>query len=264
MTPTDEARDRVPVSPMLVRLVAERATGALLRDTGTLYLVDGKVVHAESPAAPGLDVLLTASGRIGAEAWRRAVDQAGARGAVGRFLVDSGQVSGGELELCHLGALHDAAFFALAPGKGPTRFRYGALHWIGPVRPVPAQALAREATRRRELLDRIWPHPEVDTAPVVPVPDRPGLPVTVRQRALLAVADGARTPGSIARLLGRPAFHTLVDVRRLAALGAVETPLAPAPPKTVPHWIARASAEATRPSDEALLRRLRDALEAMP
>ncbi|GAA0588015.1 transcriptional regulator [Streptomyces crystallinus] len=264
MTAADDTCDPVLVSPMLVRLVAERATGALLRDTGTLYLVDGQVVHAESPAAPGLEVLLTASGRMRPEAWRRAVDRAGARGAVGRYLVDSGEVTGGELELCHLGAVHDAAFFALAPGKGPTRFRYGALHWIGPVRPVAARALAREATRRRELLDRIWPHPEVDTAPVVPVPDRPGLPVTVRQRALLGAADGFRTPGVIARLLGRPAFHTLVDVRRLAALGAVETPLAPAPRETVPDWLARASEQAAHPSDEALLRRVRDALEAMP
>ncbi|OAR22785.1 hypothetical protein A8W25_24735 [Streptomyces sp. ERV7] len=263
MTLTDDTCEPVLGSPMLVRLVAERATGALLRDTGTLYLVDGQVVHAESPAAPGLDVLLTAGGRMRPEAWRRAVDQAGARGAVGRFLVDSGQVTGGELELCHLGALHDAAFFALAPGKGPTRFRYGAVHWIGPVRPVAAHALAREATRRRELLDRIWPHPEVDAAPVVPVADRPGLPVTVRQRALLAAADGVRTPGAIARRLGRPAFHTMVDVRRLAALGAVETPLAPAPAETVPDWIARVSAQAAQPSDEALLRRVRDALEAM-
>ncbi|GGP84976.1 transcriptional regulator [Streptomyces melanogenes] len=264
MTLTEDPCDAVLVSPMLVRLVAERATGALLRDTGTLYLVDGQVVHAESPAAPGLEVLLTASGRVRPEGWRRAVDQAGGRGTVGRFLVESGQVARGELELCHLGALHDAAFFALAPGKGPTRFRYGAMHWIGPVRPVTAHALAREASRRRELLDRIWPHPEVDTAPVVPVPDRPGLPVTVRQRALLAAVDGVRTPGAIARLLGRPAFHTMVDVRRLAAVGAVETPLAAAPVETVPDWVARACAEAAQPSDEALLRRLRDALEAMP
>lgn len=58
-----------PVSPMLVRLAAEKATGALLRDHGTLYLVDGRVVHAESPAAPGVDVLLTTGGRLPREAW---------------------------------------------------------------------------------------------------------------------------------------------------------------------------------------------------
>ncbi|MFD9240891.1 transcriptional regulator, partial [Streptomyces sp. NPDC059556] len=62
-----------PVSPMLVRLAAEKATGALLRDHGTLYLVDGRVVHAESPAAPGVDVLLTNGGRLPPEGWDEAV-----------------------------------------------------------------------------------------------------------------------------------------------------------------------------------------------
>ncbi|MFD9792979.1 transcriptional regulator [Streptomyces sp. NPDC059070] len=206
---------------MLVRLVAERATGALLRDCGTLYLAEGSVVHAESPAAPGLDVLLAVAGRLRGRDWQQTVDVAGPLG-VGRFLVESGQVSTGELELCHTGALHDAAFFALAPGSSPTRFRYGTAHWIGDVRPVPVRVVAREAARRRELLNRLWPDPGIDTAPVVPARPREGLRLTARQRALLTLADGERTPRELARLLGRPAFHTLVDVRRLAVAGAVE------------------------------------------
>lgn len=248
------------VSPMLTRLAAERATGALLRDHGTLYLVDGRVVHAESPSAPGLDVLLTAGGRLPREGWDEAVDRAGARSAVGRFLVDSGRLHDGELEICHLGAVFDAAFFALAPTSGPSRFRYGVGHWFGAVRPVAAEAVERETVRRRELLDGVWPYPAVDTAPVVPRTAAPGQPVGARQRALLALADGVRTPADIARALGRPAFHTLLDVRRLAAAGLVETPSEtppPAPP-AVPAWVGEV---ATDP-DIALLRRLRDALEA--
>ncbi|MGW5423103.1 transcriptional regulator [Streptomyces sp. NPDC003943] len=251
-----------PVSPMLIRLAAERATGALLRDHGTLYLVDGRVVHAESPSAPGVDVLLTAGGRLPREGWEEAVDRAGAQGAVGRFLVDSGRLHGGELEICHLGAVFDAAFFALAPASGPTRFRYGVGHWFGAVRPVDTGAVERETRRRRDLLDSVWPYPAVDTAPVVPRPAAPGQPVGARQRALLRAADGVRTPADLARLLGRPAFHTLLDVRRLAAAGLVETPYeAPPPaPPPVPAWVGAAAA--TQDPDIALLRRLRDALEA--
>ncbi|WP_329121757.1 transcriptional regulator [Streptomyces sp. NBC_01465] len=245
-------------SPMLERLAAEHATGALLRDRGTLYLVDGQVVHAESPSSPGLEVLLTATGRLRPEGWQEAVDRAGARGRVGSFLVDSGQLAGGELEIVHLSALHDAAFFALAPGTGPTRFRHGVVHWMGPVHPVPTDRVEREAVRRRELLDQIWPYEAVDSAPVVRAPRTTDSPVTPRQRAVLALADGARAPQDIARLLGRPAFHTLIDVRRLAAAGAVETPRAPAPPPTVPAWVADVAAD----PDIALLTRLRDALEA--
>ncbi|MFJ8668349.1 transcriptional regulator [Streptomyces sp. NPDC093600] len=250
------------VSPMLTRLAAERATGALLRDHGTLYLVDGRVVHAESPSAPGLDVLLTAGGRLPREGWDEAVDRAGARQAVGRFLVDSGRLGDGELEICHLEAVFDAAFFALSPAAGPTRFRYGVSHWLGTVRPVSAEAVERETVRRRELLDSVWPYDAVDTAPVRPRAPAPGQTASSRQRSLLAAADGARTPADIARLLGRPAFHTLLDVRRLAAAGLVETPPDPLPaaPPAAPPWAGEATAE----PDIALLRRLRDALEASP
>ncbi|MFG3286380.1 transcriptional regulator [Streptomyces sp. NPDC048111] len=254
---------RTAVSPMLIRLVAERATGALLRDRGTLYLRDGQVVHAESPAAPGIDVLLTTAGRLRPEGWAEAVDRAGPLGRVARFLVESGQVGDGELELCHLGALHDAAFFALAPTSGPTRFRYGVAHWMGTVRPVPAAAVEREVARRRELLDRIWPTPDLDAAPLMRGRPSPDAPLTPRQRAVLARVDGRRTPQDIARELGRPAFHTLIDVRRLAAAGAVETPRTPAPtPDLGASWAARMAAETTTAPDVALLRRLRDALEA--
>ncbi|WP_338672367.1 transcriptional regulator [Streptomyces sp. SCSIO 30461] len=245
---------------MLLRLASERATGALLRDRGTLYLVDGQVVHAESPVAPGIEVLLTAAGRLRADGWTEALREAGALGRVGRYLVDTGRLSGGELEICHLEALYDAAFFALAPSNTPSRFRYGVAHWIGPVRPVPAAAVERETARRRALLDRLWAHPETDTAPVVRTRRPPSIRAAPRQRAVLELADGVRTPADIARALGRPAFHTLIDVRRLAAAGLVETPGSSAPALPPPD-VARAMEMSADP-DIALLRRLRDALEA--
>ncbi|MFF0741057.1 transcriptional regulator [Streptomyces sp. NPDC004111] len=246
-----------PLSPMLVRLAEERATGALLRDHGTLYLAEGQVVHAESPAAPGLEVLLTK--RLPREGWQEAFDRAGPCGRVGRFLVDSGRLADGELELAHLGALFDAAFFALAPGSGPTRFRHGVAHWMGPVRPVSATVVARECQRRRELLDELWPYPETDNSPVVR--GDPSVHVTRRQQDVLDLADGVRTPADIARELGRPGFHTLIDVRRLAAAGAVTTPReTPEPvPVAMPPWIG----QVTEDPDVALLRRLRNALEAL-
>lgn len=279
-------RIRTTGPPSLARLAAERATGALAYDGGTLYLVDGEVVHAESPAAPGIEVLLTTGGRLPAESWREAVDRAAPRHGVGRHLVETGRLTGGELEICHLGTLFDAAFFALAPGGRPVRFRPGAAHWLGPVRPVRAAAVERETRRRLALLARLWPWEQVDTAPVVvrerdaAAPSRPGertpadqsgpvataAAVTRRQRAVLNLADGVRTPGTIARLLGRPAFSTLLDVRRLAAARYIETPHTshtphtPAPSAAPPG--SDRGAELCDDPDIALLRRLRDALEA--
>ncbi len=255
--------DRLPVlSPMLQRLAAERATGALMRDRGTLYLADGQVVHAESPATPGIDVLLTTGGTLRHEGWWDAVAQAGAGHRVGRYLVDSGHVPGGALELCHLGALYDAAFFALAPTGTPARFRYGVAHWIGPVRPVPVAAVERETLRRREFLDRIWPDPACDSGPLLRTAHGTDAPVPARQRRLLELVDGVRTASDIAQALGRSAFHILVDLRRLAAAGLVEAVRAqPLPAAETPGRITLP--EVTADPDIALLRRLRDALEAL-
>ncbi|WGP10557.1 transcriptional regulator [Streptomyces sp. SH5] len=261
--PDAPATDRLPVlSPMLQRLAAERATGALLRDRGTLYLADGQVVHAESPATPGIDVLLTTGGTLRHEGWWDAVAQAGAGRRVGRYLVDSGHVPGGALELCHLGALYDAAFFALAPTGAPARFRYGVAHWIGPVRPVPVAAVERETLRRREFLDRIWPDPACDSAPLLRTAHGADAPVPARQRRLLELVDGVRTASDIAQALGRSAFHILVDLRRLAAAGLVAAVRAqPLPAAATPRRIPLP--EVTADPDIALLRRLRDALEAL-
>jgi hypothetical protein len=251
-----------PLSPMLQRLADERATGALMRDRGTLYLADGQVVHAESPDTPGIDVLLITGGALRSEGWWEAVSQAGARQRVGRHLVDSGRVPGGALELCHVGALYDAAFFALAPTRTPARFRYGVSHWIGPVHPVPVTAVQRETHRRRELLDRIWPQALTDSAPLTPTAHPVDVPVPQRQRHVLDLVNGARTATDIAQELGRSAFHVLVDLRRLAAAGLVDAIRqtaalsASAPGRvTLP--------EVTADPDVALLRRLKDALEAL-
>ncbi|MFI6280027.1 transcriptional regulator [Streptomyces sp. NPDC050988] len=306
---------------MLSRLAEERATGVLTRERGVLYLVEGQVVHAESPATPGLDVLLTTRGALGSDGWWEAVSEAGAERRVGRFLVDSGRLTAGALELCHLGALYDAAFFTLGPSSGPARFRYGVAHWIGPVRPVSVDAVERETLRRRDLLHRIWPEPGTDTEPLVRTGRAVDSTLPPRQRTVLDQVDGERTASDISLVLGRPGFHTLVDLRRLAAAGIVTTrsptitsgPVptgsvatgsvpsgstasgptesgaaesgpgtsgpgtsgpdgsrtpqeAPAPPLSPVSTVVAQAAEAAQASadpDVALLRRLRDALEAL-
>jgi hypothetical protein len=187
----------------LVRHAAEGATGALYGRTGAVYLREGVVVHAESALAPDLGVRLTACGRIDRDEWSGTVAEAGADGGVGERLVERGRLTRGELELCHLGVLFDAGYFVMLPEPEPTRFLPGVTHWLGPVRPVPVEALRREARRRRELLDRVWPWPATDEEPVVPrrppettapVHRRAGTPVPAGQRAVLGLADGLRTP----------------------------------------------------------------------
>jgi hypothetical protein len=249
------------LSPMLTRLAEERATGVLVREHGTLYLAEGRVVHAESPHAPGLDVLLTAHGTLAAAAWQQAAGQADGPAEAARLLLEAGLLPAGALELCHLDTLYDAGYFALAPSSAPGRFRYGPPPRTGSLPSVPVVALERETLRRRLLLHRTWPDPAADSAPLIRADPVAPAPVTARRRAVLDRVDGVRTAAQIARNLGRQAFHTLVDVRRLAAAGLVRpVPVAPAPPPrpappTLPLTV-------TDP-DIALLKRLRDALEAL-
>jgi Domain of unknown function (DUF4388) len=214
---------------LLTQAAGERQTGALVvggHPGGTVYLIEGHVTHAESPAAPGVGELLTASGRLAARTWQAALDAGTAGARVGELLVGQGHLTQGELELCVLGAIYDAAYFALSPASAPVEFLDGAVHWLGPVIRVDAAAVNREARRRTRLLEEIYPHPIVDSAPVIPVARPPVERVTLTavQWELLVHADGQRTPADLAQLLGRAGYATIQELRRLAALGLLELP----------------------------------------
>ncbi len=242
---------------MLSRLAAERATGVLVRERGVLYLCDGEVVRAESPATPSLDVLLTARGVLAAESWREAVAEAGARRRVGRFLVERGRIAEGALELCHLGALYDAAYFVLGPGRGSrpgsgTGPRTGS----APCVPCPwprwsvrrcaaASCCTGSGPTRRRTPPR-WHAPGAPPnrrSPCASGSTRPGGTVCGRRRTSRSPWGGPRsTPSSTSAGWPRPGSSRRRTRRR--------APL----PKVLAHLA---------DPDVALLRRLRDALEAL-
>jgi hypothetical protein len=223
-----------PVAPgrLLTQVAGERQTGALVvggHPGGTVYLIEGRVTYAESASAPGVGELLTASGRLAGRTWQAALDAGTSRAQVGELLVTQGHLTQGELELCVLGAIYDAGYFALSPAAAPVEFLDGAVHWLGPVVRVDAAAVNREARRRCRLLDEIFPDSRVDVAPVIPVPRAPveRVTLTAPQWELLVSADGQRTPADLAQLLGRAGYATIQELRRLAALGLIEPPAGP-------------------------------------
>lgn len=214
---------------LLTQAAGERQTGALVvggQPGGTVYLIEGQVTYAESAAAPGVGELLTASGRLAARTWQAALDAGTSRARVGQILLEQGHLTQGELELCVLGATYDAAYFALSPASAPVDFLDGAAHWLGQIVRVDPAAVTREARRRSRLLDEIYPHPQLDTAVVIPVPRPPveRVTLTAAQWELLVHADGQRTPADLAQLLGRAGYATIQELRRLAALGLIEPP----------------------------------------
>ncbi|MFR9794901.1 hypothetical protein ACL02U_03210 [Streptomyces sp. MS06] len=258
MTTTSTA---APLLRSLCELSAQAATGALSNDRGTLYLVAGRIGHAESPLAPGLKALLTGSGAVDPVGWQEAVEESGVQRRVGRRLVDSGRLSAGALELCHLGVLFDAAYFALSSDSRPPRFRPGAAHWLGAVRPVAVDLVIRESRRRHDRLQCIWPEPDIDRVPLTRVPDAPCVTLPARRSRALAEVDGVRTAAQIAAALAWRTYPTLVELRRLAAAGLVTT--APPPARRPGAHVSGPAVAACDEPDIALLLRLRDALEAL-
>lgn len=227
---------------LLTQAAGERRTGALVvqgHPGGTVYLLEGQVSYAESPAAPGVGELLTASGRLAGRTWQAALDAGTSRAQVGRFLLEQGHLTQGELELCVLGATYDAAYFALSPAGTHAEFLAGATHWLGPVIRIDPAAVNRESRRRARLLGELFPHPEVDVDPVIPVPRPPRERVTVTalQWELLVHADGQRTPADLAQLLGRAGYATIQELRKLAALGLIEHHGARAPTTDNPDFV---------------------------
>jgi hypothetical protein len=214
---------------LLTQVAGERQTGALVvggHPGGAVYVLEGRVIYAESPAAPGVGELLTSSGRLAGRTWQSALDLGTSTARVGRLLVEQGHLTQGELELCVLGAAYDAAYFVLAPASAPVDFLAGATHWLGPVVHIDPAAINREVRRRCRLLDEIFPDSRVDTAAVAPVPRAPRERVTLTapQWELLVHADGQRTPADLALLLGKAGYATVQELRRLAALGLIELP----------------------------------------
>ena len=214
---------------LLTQVAGERQTGTLVvggHPGGAVYVLEGQVVYAESPAAPGVGELLTSSGRLAGRTWQHALDQGTSTARVGRLLVEQGHLTQGELELCVLGATYDAAYFALAAEAAPVEFLGGATHWLGPVVHIDPVAVDREVRRRVRMLDEIFPDSRVDVAAVTPVgrPPRERIWLTAPQWELLVHADGQRTPADLALLLGKAGFATIQELRRLAALGLLELP----------------------------------------
>ncbi|MFI6938660.1 DUF4388 domain-containing protein [Streptomyces sp. NPDC050418] len=255
-------------SSMLLRVAQDGASGILQRDTGTIDVVDGRVVHAQSEAAPGLGDLLVGSCGLPPGIWQDALDRnEGHSRRAAEHLVKDGRLSEGALELCCRTAVFDAAYFALAPGGGPARFRHGAATDDGLALSLPADLILAESMRRYLLLDSLWPGPCADTPPIGRHHERPDRPVSTRRRALLDLADGSRTPAELARALGRPAFHVLLDLRRLAVDGLVAPPGPPArepadrAPATHPPDARPRAPDGFATPDIALLQRVRDALE---
>ncbi|MEV0455255.1 ADAM 12 protein [Catellatospora methionotrophica] len=190
---------------------------------GVVYVVDGRVAYAETPVASGVERLLTASGRLPADAWRAAVTAGRAQHRIGPELVDAGLVTQAELEALGVIALYDAAFF-LFDLVVAAHFEHRARHPVGHLRTLDLRTVCQEVDRRKRLLADAWPDAAIDTAAVLPQRRLRSqcVALTALQWEVVANADRRRSPIDLARLLGRDTFTVMLEVRRMARTGLVE------------------------------------------
>jgi hypothetical protein len=143
---------------LLVNLAESGRTGALHIDGspgGVLYLVAGRLTHAESPACPGIGERLVACGRLSEAAWRSAYESGVDGRAVGRALLRDGHLGHHELA-CRVVAAITEATHVLLQSDAPVRFVPGERHWFGTIAEVELGGLVPETAKR--LLNRPAPH----------------------------------------------------------------------------------------------------------
>ncbi|GAA3961418.1 DUF4388 domain-containing protein [Actinoplanes auranticolor] len=145
---------------LLTNLAESGRTGALHvggAPGGVIYLVAGRITHAESAACPGIGERLVTSGRLSAGAWQSANGAGRESGTVGRALVRAGHLGHHELA-CRVVAAITAATHALLQGsdEAPMRFVPGERHWFGVVAQVELGALGPQTAKR--LAARPVPH----------------------------------------------------------------------------------------------------------
>ncbi|MEU5311251.1 hypothetical protein [Streptomyces sp. NPDC021562] len=230
---------------------------------GVIHVRDGLVVAMETPAAPGVEVLLLKSRRIAEEDWA-ALRATGTDPAhLASELVARGLLGAAELEITGQAALFDAAF-ALALTRPEGWEAAEPRPHLDTGTAVPPARMVSETSRRIRLLanergatarfarDRLAPAPAAgDPARIARL--------SPRHRAVLTAADGRRTPRDIAFTLGRGLFAVMLDLRDLLALGLLQPLAATAAgrPSTAPRTPPHAPAAAARPSAAPLPRRKR-------
>ncbi|ANS67832.1 hypothetical protein SLINC_5608 [Streptomyces lincolnensis] len=253
------------VPALLQRLREESFSGTVRvfgHPGGTIHLRDGLVGAIETPGAPGVTSALLASGRIGDEEWLAACAAEPDADRLGGHLVAAGLIGAAELDVVRTAAVFDGAFaMALSPpGEREVGEREPALVVEQGVEP---RRLTEETARRMALLSRLWGPPgELARIRPAAVADagsgRAHGRLAPRQRDVLAVANGRRTPRDLAFSLGRGLFAVMLDLARLEALGLVRRESgagAAGRPSTAPRALAPDTSTITASGAAALPKR---------
>jgi hypothetical protein len=239
----------------LARLGVERFSGTLrvegARVGGTVVLGVGRVLAAETAAAPGLESLLLRSGRVSGDDWTAAFAEAAPRGELRAALVERELLGSASVQVLTQTAVVDAVFAlalaavhsctpdAQAPDPPP----------LVPLSPgMDVDRIARETRRRLTVAGQWW---DLGLTPQVrPTATTAAPPLDPRRADLLTRVNGRRSSRDLAFLLGRGLFAVLSDLALLLRDGqiALTPPALPALPTGPAPSMATVPSAATEPS----------------
>lgn len=211
-------------------LSADARTGAV-RFGGpsgcTVYLHRGQLYFARNDQTDGvLATALVRPGRLSADDWGQAIESAGDRPVVGELLVSGGTIAPDLLASVVLSVVYDPLIDLFRDGNGEFEFEPDTVHWLGPFRAFPVDAIVDEVRKRVREVDE-WSStiPSLDAW----VEARRTLPGTVSQVTinredweLVTALTGPRMISDLAGELGRGAYSTARVVHRLQEAGLVE------------------------------------------
>lgn len=193
----------------------------------TVYLHRGQLYFARNERTDeALATALVRPGRLTADDWGRAIDASGERPMVGELLVRDGAIAPDLLASVVLSVIYDPMIELFRDGTGEFDFETDTVHWLGPFRAFPVDAIVGEVRKRvREVDEWASTIPSLDTW----VEARRTLPGTATQVTLLredwelvTALTGPRSISELAAELGRGAYSTARVVNRLQQAGLVE------------------------------------------
>ncbi|MBP7631335.1 MAG: DUF4388 domain-containing protein [Acidimicrobiales bacterium] len=193
----------------------------------TVYLHRGQLYFARNEGTDAaLATALVRPGRLSADGWGQAIDEAGDRPVVGELLVRNGAITSDLLASVVLSVVYDPLIDLFRDGTGEFDFEPDTVHWLGPFRAFPVDAIVGEVKKRvREVDEWSGAIPSLDSW-VEASRTLPGnaAQVTILREdwELVTALSGPRTIQELATELGRGAYSTARVVNRLHQAGLVE------------------------------------------
>lgn len=214
-----------------LRVLSSTGRTGAVRFTGsagcTAYLHEGQLYFARGEDTDdALASALVRPGRLSAEAWTRAVEEAGDEPRVGELLIEHGPIDPDLLASVVLSVIYDPLITLFREGDGRFDFEPDTMHWIGAYRGFNVEAIVNEVRRRVRQADEmsdVVPSTSAWVTPARTLPDGAAQVTLLREDwELVTSLQGPRTVNELATAMGRGRYSTAQVVARLARAGLLE------------------------------------------